>query len=42
MTYTAPFAYAMKSITNEVYAPAAPRPVRRRRRRRLSALRVAR
>jgi len=42
MTYTAPFAYAAKSLTNDVYAPMAPRPVRRRRRRGLRALRVAR
>ena len=42
MTYSAPFAYAAKSITNDVYAPMAPRPVRRRRRRGLRAIRVAR
>jgi hypothetical protein len=41
MTYTAPFAYAIKSLTYDPYAPVAVRTTRRRRRRRIRALRVA-
>jgi hypothetical protein len=41
MTYTAPFAYAMKSITYDPYAPVVVRTARRRRRRRVRALHVA-
>jgi hypothetical protein len=42
MTYAAPFVYAMKSISNDPYAPAVARTPRRRRRLRVRALRVAR
>ena len=41
MTYTAPFAYAMKSIAPDPYAPVVVRTTRRRRRRRVRALHVA-
>jgi hypothetical protein len=41
MTYTAPFAYAMKSIAPDPYAPVVVRTVRRRRRRRVRALHLA-
>ena len=42
MTYSAPFAYANKSLAPDPYAPVVVRTVpRRRRRRRLRALRVA-
>jgi hypothetical protein len=41
MTYTAPFVYAMKSISQDPYAPFVGRTPRRRRRRRVRALRVA-
>jgi hypothetical protein len=41
MTYTAPFVYAMKSISPDPYAPVVVRTTRRRRRRRVRALRVA-
>ena len=41
MTYTAPFAYALKSISPDPYAPVVVRTARRRRRRRIRALRVA-
>ena len=41
MTYTAPFVYAMKTLSYDPYAPVAVRTTRRRRRRRVRALRVA-
>jgi hypothetical protein len=41
MTYTAPFAYAMKSLAPDLYAPVVVRTTRRRRRRRVRALRLA-
>ena len=41
MTYTAPFAYAMKSIAPDPYAPVVVRTTRRRRRRPERAQRVA-
>jgi hypothetical protein len=41
MTYTAPFAYAMKSVAPDPYAPVVVRTTRRRRRR-VRALHLAR
>lgn len=41
MTYSAPFAYAAKSLTYDPYAPVVARTTRRQRRRRLRARTVA-